>query len=432
MIAAQFESLFKERAVADPFGVRLKAWEKAQKLGFPKKRHELYQYLPLRLFYETSFDSYSESEGLEECILRETASYPYRIVLINGKIASAFSSLEALAPYAVASDLNQASTQYRSLFSKRLSVALGESDAFALFNLALYDRGLFFYVPPQTIMEEPILILNILSGDAHAAPVHIARLHIHGGAHSSFACTFKTVSLSQASHFHNPYIDISLEENARLHWCQIHAAEPKKPLWDFAYVRAQLKRNAKLEALHFSRGSKTVRADMRVALLEEGASAELKGLWTLTDGHHAHIATHVEHCAPHCQSMQHFKGVLSGHSQSSFTGKIFVHPEAQKTQAYQLNNNLILNRSAVAQTKPGLEIFADDVKASHGATVAQMNPSDLFYLQTRGIDQQAAKKLLVRGFCQEITSLIRDEAQRNAVDAWIEAFDTQKEGYASS
>src|SRR5262249_47004993 len=116
----------------------------------------------------------------------------------------------------------------------------------------------------------------------------------------------------------------------------------------------------------------------------------------------AHTHAIVEHQAPHTTSMQRFKGVLNGHSQSSFEGKILVHPEAQKTQAYQLNNNLLLSRGAIAQSKPNLEVFADDVKASHGATFSQLERDKLFYLNTRGIDFNLARRLLIWGFCREM------------------------------
>jgi Fe-S cluster assembly protein SufD len=129
-------------------------------------------------------------------------------------------------------------------------------------------------------------------------------------------------------------------------------------------------------------------------------------LWDLQGGSQAHTHVFVEHAAPHARSLQKFKGVLKETSQSSFEGKIFVRPEAQKTEAYQLNHNLLLSEGAVAYAKPNLEIFADDVKASHGATFAQVDDEQLFYLKSRGISTDVASQLLIRGFMQEMIDQI--------------------------
>jgi Fe-S cluster assembly protein SufD len=151
-------------------------------------------------------------------------------------------------------------------------------------------------------------------------------------------------------------------------------------------------------------GSKATRHDIAVQCNGEGASATLKGLWMLKNSERAHIHSLVEHNAPHTQSSQLFKGILRDASQSSFNGKIYVHPIAQKTQSYQLSKHLLLGDAAVAHTEPNLEIGADDVKASHGATIARPDEAQLFYLKSRGVDEEAAKQLLVHGFYQEILS----------------------------
>jgi Fe-S cluster assembly protein SufD len=150
----------------------------------------------------------------------------------------------------------------------------------------------------------------------------------------------------------------------------------------------------------------TTRHDYRVAMSGENSEALLHGLLTLKDRREAHNNILIDHQAPHCRSNQLFKGVLSDVSRSSFEGKILVRQEAQKTEAFQLNNNLLLSERANADSKPNLEIFADDVKASHGATIGQLNAEHLFYLKTRGLRDIEAKKLLVNGFCREILDLI--------------------------
>ncbi len=148
--------------------------------------------------------------------------------------------------------------------------------------------------------------------------------------------------------------------------------------------------------------------DYRVALAGENGEVDLIGGWQLADDSRVAINIHVEHIAPHCRSSQLFKGVLRDTSRSSFIGKIYVHREAQKTDAFQLNNNLILSDRASAHSEPNLEIFADDVKASHGSTTGQFDPTELFYLRSRGLSDAAARALLVDAFLKPITDQIGD------------------------
>jgi Fe-S cluster assembly protein SufD len=166
--------------------------------------------------------------------------------------------------------------------------------------------------------------------------------------------------------------------------------------------RSVLKRDARLELFHATSGAKNVRFSASAELLEENSSFLFRSLGMLHGNRQAHVHALADHAAPHCTSRQHVKMVLNGPSKSSFEGKIYVRPPAQKTEAYQLNNNLLLSESALASAKPNLEIFADDVKASHGATFSQLSPEELFYLRSRGLPLAEAKSLLLQAFCREI------------------------------
>jgi Fe-S cluster assembly protein SufD len=156
---------------------------------------------------------------------------------------------------------------------------------------------------------------------------------------------------------------------------------------------------------------------LQATLLEEGSEVHFKGLDNLSGNLEAHTHILIEHKAPHCISRQHFKKALREQSLSSFEGKIYVHPEAQKTEAYQLNQNLILSDGAKANAKPNLEIFADDVKASHGATFSQMNEEEIFYFRARGLSLKEAKSLLFEGFCRELVDGIEAGPMKDALKA---------------
>ena len=148
----------------------------------------------------------------------------------------------------------------------------------------------------------------------------------------------------------------------------------------------------------------------------QGADAHLNGVWVLPDSKEAHVHVVMDHQKPYCHSMQLFKGVLTQTAKSSFQGKILVQQAAQKTEAYQLNNNLLLSDGAIADSKPGLEIFADDVKASHGSTVGQLDKEQLFYLKTRGFSDTEAKNCLIHGFCEEVLNLLTTPSLKEEVE----------------
>ncbi len=211
---------------------------------------------------------------------------------------------------------------------------------------------------------------------------------------------------------HNTFLDIVLEENAV---CSCVDLSDSNQGWALNYLRSTLKKEATLNYTTAIFGNRTLRQSLKASLLGEKGKVVLQGVWNLHQQAHAHLHVHVEHLAPLGRSLQKFKGVLSDTSQSSFEGKIYIHPDAQKTEAYQLNQNLLLGDYVIANTRPNLEIFADDVKASHGATVSQIDEESLFYLKSRALSSTTAKQLLIRGFIQEILDHIPIPSVKNKV-----------------
>jgi Fe-S cluster assembly protein SufD len=199
----------------------------------------------------------------------------------------------------------------------------------------------------------------------------------------------------------NRLIDIFLAETSEL---TLYSSLKNFTGWHFDHVRAHLKKGSHFSSCSLQFPEGIARSSYRVILAGEESACELQGLWNLDQETQVHIHAHVEHRAPHTKSLQKFKGILDDSSKSSFEGKIYVHPEAQKTEAYQLCNHMILGPGAIGNAKPNLEIFADDVKASHGATMAQLSDEELFYLRSRGIALDDAKRLLIDSFSQDILS----------------------------
>lgn len=386
--------------------MRDKAWDRASVLGLPQ-RSEAFQYVPMGQFYAASFPEASPVSLTKEILhphiypeCRESV-----IVFIDGKWSEEHSHLPK---QAVLLSLPQAMKSYGAFLQARWKLLENENDPFAALNAALHPQGAFLFIPPKAQLSHPIQILNVITG-----PYAFPRLHVCLGTQAKANCILTHISLTEEAYLFNGVVDILLDQGAELSTTCL--ALSSAGAWHFNALRATLKRDSTLHSIHVTTGSKSVRQDYRISLTGENANADLRGICMLDGSRQAHSHVVMEHEAPHCRSMQLFKGVLNGTSKSSFEGKIKVEPEAQKTQAYQLNKHLLLDDRAMASSKPNLEIFADDVKASHGATVSQPDPLHLLYLQTRGIPKSHAKTLLVRGFCKEIIDCIPSKSVRQHI-----------------
>lgn len=376
---------------------RTAAWYHFLELGLPDKHHDSYQYVPLRLLYENR----PQPPQLPVMKREEIESYLYpdckrsSLVFINGHFVPELSDTSELPKKIVVLPLQEAMKSYGPFVQNRWKKTLQEErDPFAVLNLALHSPGLFFYVPPHVKIETPIQAL-FLGTDSCLAP---SRLQIFLAAHTKI----QWISTTAGSSLHNTLLDIALEEAASFE--EIETCFPEEG-WQLRFLRCTLQKESHLSYLkagswHYSRHS------LQALLQGERGNVLLQGVGHLKGDAQMHTHIRVEHKAPQTHSLQKFKGVLEDRANSSFSGKIYVHPEAQKTEAYQLCQNLLLSPGAIAQAKPNLEIFNPDVKASHGATVAQVDSEQLFYLQSRGLAQEIAQHLLVRGFIQEMVNQI--------------------------
>jgi len=396
------------------------SWKKLQEMGLPKKEEEAFQYVSLRKLYESLLAEKAPSEkaieyDLASLILPESQnSY---IIFNNGSFCPELSKLPSSL---IVLPLEEAfKSSYSTFLKHRMNLLMEqEKDPWALLNSTLCKRGLFIYVPPKTKLEGPIQILHLQTDSLsiHTGP----RMHLFLAAHAQVEMVSSFHAAPGSKTLFNDYLDVSLEEKA----CFSHVLsnENQGSSWGFSAFRASLKKESKLSSCAITFGSPGFRRDYFVSLLGERAEADLKGLTAIGDHAEGHIHIHMEHAAPSCRSHQFFKNVLAAHSRSSFTGKIYVKRIAQKTEAYQLNQNLLLSDFATANTKPNLEIFADDVKASHGATVSQLDDEQIFYLRTRGIPFSEAKSLLTVGFFREVLDGIKVDSLRHKLSEVCQQF----------
>lgn len=377
---------------------RQTAWEALQRIGLPDRHHPLFAHFPLHTLYQHPFPVMTSQEVSQEDYL--TAFLPEsrgaRVVLVDGKLRLDLCDLSALPSTIKFCSFQEAAQDYGSVLHEQLLKASSfEHNPFALLNLATYSDGLFVFIPAQLHISSPIQCLNITT----KASLSCARIHIYASAHSQAEWIFSQLEISKASCI-NMSIDITLEQAAS---CKLMRTLSS---WQLDSLQIQLKKNSSLVSLQAQRGSEISHTDTQIILEQEGASATVQGMNILSQSGHAHNYVIMKHLAPHTNSLQLFKTILADTTRAYFEGKIWVAPEAQKTEAYQINRLLLLNDHAQGYSKPSLEIFADDVKASHGATICQLDQATLFYLQARGIDPLQAKRLLIQGFCQDLLGQI--------------------------
>lgn len=410
------QALFRSQASDSLQKLKNKSFDHFLELGLPTKRTEVFQYVKLRQLFAKEL-TYSEpfllnQQEVSPHILPECEdSY---LTFVNGTFRAELSSIKSQPSKVVVIPLSEAMRTFNSLLSNSAAKQLQiETDPFVALNGALAKEASFVYIPKGTVLEKPLQILHFL--DSSKTSLISPRVEFFMGVQAEAKIVSKVIPLSGEDYFVNSTLNFSLEEGAKVNLTHAVVGLPSKS-WYFEAVRVLQKRDSSFESVNVTDGAQGVRFDYHAILEGENAECYLNGLWLLSGNREAHNHVRMEHLAPNCRSMQFFKGALKDFSHSSFEGKIYVHREAQKTQAFQLNNNLLLSERAQADCKPNLEIFADDVKATHGATVGQIDESELFYLMTRGISKEVAKNLLIAGFLEEIIQKISVPSLRLQVE----------------
>lgn len=396
----QLEQLDK----GDPlYKVRLKAAERVKEIGFPTKKSEVYRYIKLRHLYTRNYTlgcaASVEAHWIDPLVLPESTHSI--LVFVNGHFRRDLSRLEAIPSKVVISSLEEAAQTYGTLLNNHLNQSLkDEEDAFSAVNTALHRHGAFVYIPPRSVLEKPIQILHFVNA-GEGLHFLLPRINIFVGAQAEASFAATCYNHGEQEYLSHQLFDFVIEEGAHVQLGQDLTGMPSSA-WHFEAVKAYLKKNSSFKSTCITTGCATVRTDYKITLAGENCETSLNGAWILEDKNESHVNVIVDHQAPHCRSNQLFKGVLHDFSRSSFEGKIMVRQAAQKTEAFQLNNNLVLSDHAHANSKPNLEIFADDVKATHGATIGQLDSEQLFYMKTRGFSIAEAQKLLIHGFYEEV------------------------------
>jgi len=287
---------------------------------------------------------------------------------------------------------------------------------FAALNTAFLDEGAWVRVRKGENPRAPIHLLFVSTGSLPRQIVH-PRVVLEAEAGSEAIVIEEHLAIGAGAVLDNSVIEILVGENASLQHVLVQRASATGHL--VSNTRARVEKNGRLSSHVVTLSGHLVRNDLRVSLAGEGAECDLRGLFLgrgecVVDNH-----TWVDHDLPHCTSRELYKGILGEKSRGVFRGRVVVRPDAQKSDAQQSNPNLLLGRGAEIDTKPQLEIYADDVKCSHGSTVGQLDPDALFYLRARGIDEADALEILTQGFAAEITEALPSEALVERITALV-------------
>jgi Fe-S cluster assembly protein SufD len=402
--------------------LRESAFERFEQAGFPTTDDEDWKYTSVSAIARKSFqraqlngDSAALSgDNLRQFVNEEAAKS--RLVFVNGFYRPELSDLSALPAEALATDLATAlqgehGTSIRSKFSGW--DGQGE-DAFTNLNTAFFGSGAFLFIPKDVKVEAPIQLL-FLTTDADV--VSYPRVLIVAGRGSRATVIESYAAIVDETYLTDSVAEVFLEDNSRVTHYRIQTEGEQA--FHISSTRADLGRDAGYDLTTVTLGAKLSRHNAVVRMDREGAECWVDGLYLVGEGQHADTHSLIDHRRPHCVSHQNYKGILDGKSRAVFNGRVFVHRDAQQTDAMQSNKNLLLSPDARVDTKPQLEIYADDVKCAHGATVGQLEEEELFYLVSRGLHPELARNLLTYGFAEEIVEKIGIESIRAQLDEAI-------------
>lgn len=336
----------------------------------------------------------------------------HRLVFVNGHFDAELSSpvAEGLQVKSLACALAENEPTLQEHLARH---AAGEKAPFTSLNTAFFQDGAFIHVPPGKTVETPIHLVFFNTTKESGATSQPRNLVVMGkGARATVLESYS--GKVNASYFTNTVTEFVLDQEAVLEHCKFQ--DESLSAFHIAGIHAQLGRGSNLASHSIAVGARLSRNNIRAVLAADGVECVLNGLY-LTHGDQ--LADHhmvVEHAAPHCASHEYFNGILDGRSKGVFHGRILVRQAAQKTDAKQTNKNLLLSEDATIDTKPQLEIYADDVKCTHGATVGQLNEESIFYLRSRGIGTERARRMLIHAFAGEIIERIRHAPAREELD----------------
>ena len=388
-------------------GAKNQAFELLKGLEFPTRKTEDWRYTSVNKILKKQYVQFNEAEkvGLSNEIVPSLDAY--NVVLVNGVYSKELSDLN-FPDEIVLDTFPKALEEHVSLIHSTFNgIAKNNEEVFTALNTSYFHEGVFIHIPKKVKLEKSIHVIHV---NTKSNVVSNVRLLIVADEFSEVGVVQSFASVNAMECLTNSVTEVFVKENAKVVIDKVQSEEPKNNL--ICTVQVNQKANSTFKINTATVSGDFVRNGVNIDVDGENCTSEMNGLYMQKGIQHVDNHTKISHLKPNCTSFELYKGVLRGKSTGVFNGKVIVAVDAQKIEAYQQNKNIILSREATMNAKPELEIFADDVKCSHGTTTGQFDEEAIFYLQTRGISKESAKKLLIEAFADEVIDKVDSEELR--------------------
>ncbi|MDZ7749314.1 MAG: Fe-S cluster assembly protein SufD [Halofilum sp. (in: g-proteobacteria)] len=400
--------------------LRSEGAERFARLGLPHQRIEDWKYTSVKAIAKRDFARPDASQATADAGQIEALRIPgidaHRLVFVNGHFAAALSDREgAGSGVRVRSLATVLAEEPDSLRGRLGNIAPTDFSGFTALNTAFAEDGAVVEIAADSRAERPIELLFVSTAQEHPVAAH-PRIVIAAGHHAEGTIIEHYVGLDDVSNLTNVVTEAALDTGAQIAHYRIQRDTRKG--FHIGSVHASQAGDSRLEQHNVNIGGQLVRTDINTALNDEGAETLYNGLYLANGRQHVDTHTRINHNEPNTTSEEAYRGILDGYARGVFNGRVYVAPHAQKTAAYQSNDNLLLSGKAEIDTKPELEIYADDVVCTHGATVGQLDTQALFYLRSRGVDHETARGLLLYAFAEASIERMGLEALRE----WLQGF----------
>ena len=387
--------------------IRTEAFQNFEKLGFPTKKLEAWKYTSLNSVLKNDFSIFPNKENAIE--FADVKKYfihdidTYKVVFIDGKYSSFLSDTTHDGKDVCLMSSALSKPKYKSVIKKYFN-KIAKQDNLTSLNTAFTNEGAYIYIPKNVEVEKPIQIINFTTGNDVATMIQPRNLVVvEENAHVQIIERHQ--SLTDNAVLTNSVTEIFSAKNATVDYYKIQNDKDNASLVDNTFI--EQKTNSVVSVHTFSFGGNITRNNLNFYQRGEHIDSILKGITIIEGKQHVDHHTLVHHIEPNCESHQDYKGIFDARSTGVFNGKVIVDKEAQKTNAYQQNNNVLISNKATINAKPQLEIFADDVKCSHGCTIGQLDEDALFYMQQRGIPKKEGKALLMYAFANTVLESVK-------------------------
>ena len=385
------------------YAARQRAWLAWQQQGLPSPQSEAYKYTPIATTLSNTFSDCGQGAASTQLPTAavEAALLPgldaYTIVLLNGQLSKPHTPLASLPATLQVCTFEEVYQQQGDAWKP---ADLNGGDAFATLNAALFDQGLWIRLADHVVLDKPLVIYHLTDARTQQA-MTFPRIRIVGGKNSQASIITVWGTMGAQAGLTNALTEVELEADARLDHYTLQL-QPGLQAYYISQMQCQQELQSVLNTYAFTWGGALVRNNLHIAVNASHTETNMHGLYCLLDAQHVDNHTQVDHRQPHTCSHELYKGIVTDRATGVFNGCIYVQQAAQQTHAFQTNNNWVLSDDAKVHTKPQLEIWADDVKCSHGATIGQLDAQQLFYLRSRGLSEATARQLLLQAFASEV------------------------------